>query len=198
MFRIYHIIPEDVNELSKIIGESFCNGEPMSKHLGLKSNDFSKWSSNVIMNCIDNRMSFVAKNDDNKIYGCIISEPLNLISQIPEYNEAKPIFNILDSLYDKLPKYVINNKTLHLYLAATATESSGLGVCYKLCKFTIAKAKKYGYKYIIAELTSPITQKILLDKLGFQNINEIIYDNDVNFKGCPGKCVFALLDLASK
>jgi hypothetical protein len=36
---------------------------------------------------------------------------------------------------------------------------------------------------------------VLLDKLGFENINEVVYDTSKDFKGCPGKCVLALLKL---
>jgi hypothetical protein len=193
MFDIHQLDYEHISEMANIIGDSFCNDEPTSKHLGLNAVDFSQWVAKVIMSCLDDQMSFYAKN--GTVYGCIISEPLNVHIKIPEYQAATPIFDMLETLYVKLPKDVIESKTLHLFLAATTKEASGKGVCYQLCEHTIKKAKENGYKYIIAELTSPGTQRVLLDKLGFENINEVVYDTSKDFKGCPGKCVLALLTL---
>lgn len=181
------------NIVSNIIAKVFASKEPMSKHLLLSENIIYKWVNNLLINCMPDGLSY-CMTSNNIINGCIISENFSNENTFFLY-EMQPIVKIFKKLYEYLPNYITNgqHKVLHIYICATLVESNNSGICYKLCEYTLKKAKELGYEYIIVELTSPITQYIFCDKLGFSNIYEIRYnDYGAEFLNCAGKIILGI------
>jgi hypothetical protein len=70
---IKHIDINNIYAIADIIGESFCDSEPMSKHLKIHEFFFTKWATQIIKNCMHDKMSFYTSDIKSNILGCLYS-----------------------------------------------------------------------------------------------------------------------------
>lgn len=183
----------NILKAANLIGDSFANHEPLSKHLGLSRSDFSEWASKVIASSLKEDLTFVAVDDEGEIIGCIVAEPFDETIVTHTYPSAEPIFDMLKSLYKNLR---IVGKVLHVVLIATDSMHINEGVCYKLVKYILEKAKELGYTQVVAELTAKGTQQVFFQKLKFFQLgNRINYSEyGGEFANCHGEAALAYYD----
>lgn len=183
----------DIMKAANLIGDSFANHEPLSKHLGLSKSDYSDWVLNVIESSLKEDLTFVAVNDEGKIIGCIVAEPFDETIVTHPYPSAQPILDMMKSLYKNL---TIIGKVLHVFLVATDISHMNEGVCSKLAKFILHKAKELGYTQVVAELTAEGTQQVFFQKLKFFQLGNRIKYNEYGkeFANCDGEVALAYYD----
>lgn len=188
MVNIQSIKREDISHVAELIGIAFAAHEPMCHHLGIAADTFAVWTRNLLESCRDDNMSFHIPGK-----AAIVSElifPETVTRYVEHDTSMDPVFEFLQILGSGP---TLKGKGLHIHLVATADDAVGRGLCKALCKHVVQKAKELKYDYILAELTTPATQHVFLDKLGFTVLKEICYDEyGGRFKGCPGKCVLAV------
>jgi hypothetical protein len=184
---------QEVAKAATLVAESFVKLEPLSQHLNLSQDSFRTWVTDVITSSTEQGLTFVAIDDKSQdMLGCLVTERMTNES-VPEYPAAKPIFEMLDSLYvNGTLEMQERDKSLHMFLAATTIGHEQKGVCRGLTKYSLLYTQSLGFTDLYAELTAPGTQHVFLNRLGFKALNEITYNSysDV-FKGCKGKVVLA-------
>jgi predicted N-acetyltransferase YhbS len=182
------------DETASLLGKAFANYEPLCKHLKLTEEEFANWAHVLIERSYTYDLTLIARDDNDKIMGVIVAEPHGL--DIPSFPEAQPIFDMLENLYEGLR---FHGNLLHVFLVGTSPDAMGKGVCLALCNAMTEKARNLGYTGIVAELTSPGTQHVFFQKLGFSQVKDRIeYDTyDSTFKGCNGSVVLAFKSLIS-
>lgn len=161
--------------------------------MDLSKSDFSEWASKVIESSLIEDLTFVAVNDEGKIIGCIVAEPFDENIVTHPYPLAQPIFDMLESLYTNIK---IVGKVLHVFLVATNSLHMNEGVCCKLVKFILHKAKDLGYTQVVAELTAKGTQQVFFQKLKFCQLGNRInyYEYGIEFANCDGMVALAYYD----
>lgn len=182
---------EDIQIVSALIADSFTLKEPMTSHLKINPISFKIWCEKIINTSIYDNLCFVAKND-NKIIGCIIAENIhNTI--IPSSKDIQPIIDLLHELECFYPTK--NNKTCHIYLAATRIGYEKQNICFNLMNSLLIELEKQNYKQVVAELTSPGTQHICINKFDFEILFKLEYKTQHAFKDLEGNCILAIKNI---
>jgi hypothetical protein len=180
-------------EVMDLMANSFISNEPMSKVLKISYKDsktvfdlFKK--ENLVMQIASenslNTQEFSLPCKLPPIIGAVFGMDLvdysNMKFQLPEIFD--PIGSIISQLDNKLP-YNTTSKGNILHASALATHPSyyGKNVGKNLYYSFLNKAKYLGYKYVVNEATSHITQK-MQHKIGAKVIAEVQY-NDFLYNG---------------
>lgn len=171
----------------------FFTHEPISKLLNLNENEIEIFMHEILPDILNENLSLISFNDNNELNGCVLCEDFyNKIRNENNYVFNKkflPLFSLLEEL-DQI--YITNNEinkneTFHLFMIAT--NEKGLSV--EMTNFALEYAKKNHFKNAILEATGPISQFIAHQKLNFQILkrvyyNDFTYDNTHIFKGIEG------------
>ncbi len=182
---------EDIQIAASLIADSFTLNEPMTSYLKINSLSFKIWCEKIINTSIHDDICFVAKEND-KIVGCVIAENIqNTI--IPNSKDIQPIIDLLHELECFYPNS--KNKTCHIYLVATRIGYERKNICHNLLNHLHTELEKQNYKHVIAELTSPGTQHICLNKLNFEILYCLDYKTHYAFQNLDGKCILAMKNL---
>jgi ribosomal protein S18 acetylase RimI-like enzyme len=188
---------QDIYNCALLIGTVFSQYEPQSVHWKLTKDDLVQWSYEMLCNSLPDKLStcIVYKG---KVIGCIVVSKMTRNVNTFPIPPAQPIFNMTKDIINRSKDvtYYIPDETAYIHIAAIDSSYSKAGLCTQLISHVIERAKIMNYKWIMSELTSPGTQHIMLDKLNFQEISVIDYnDYGQGFEGCQGKTVLALKNI---
>ncbi len=171
----------DCEDVCKLTSSVFVKNEPMCKCLNMTEEEFMDAFYDIIYKCCDSGCSYCMKDHEtNEILSIMLTLPYidykNI--QLPEWTNdcesVAPLLNILDDVsYEK--EFEIDS-TLYLFIACTKSNMECKGLAKLLLNKVIDKAQYDNYKYLVADATNIISQHILINKYGFQNIKEISYD----------------------
>lgn len=171
----------------------FFTHEPISKLLNLNENEIEIFMHEILPNILKENLSFISLNENNEINGCVLCEDFySRISTNEAFQFNKkflPLFTLLeelDAVYISKNE-IQKNDTFHLLMIAT--NEKGLSV--EMTNFALEYAKKNHFKNAILEATGPISQFIAHQKLNFQILkrvyyNDFTFDNTHIFKGIEG------------
>lgn len=186
--EIKSVSRQDISDVSWLIGRAFATYEPMCCHLGVTADVFADWTQNLLESCVDDKMSFHIPSQAAVVAELI--SPGTVDRYVKHDRSLDPVFEFLQVLGAHVN---LTGTGVHIHLVATAEDVVGQGLCMALCQHVIQKAQEKSFDYILVELTTPVTQHVFLDKLGFTTLKEIVYDEYLKeYKGCHGKCVLAV------
>ena len=91
-----------------------------------------------------------------------------------KYDQISALFEELEAIYMQA-RQLAPGDALLVDMAAVPLAHNGKGIYQALRTEISIRAKSLGYKYIIGELTSSATQKVVLEKMGHRKCAEIAF-----------------------
>ena len=91
-----------------------------------------------------------------------------------KYDQISALFEELEAIYMQA-RHLAPGDALLVDMAAVPLAHTGKGIYQALRAEISIRAKSLGYKYIIGELTSSATQKVVLEKMGHRKRAEIAF-----------------------
>ena len=91
-----------------------------------------------------------------------------------KYDQISTLFEELEAIYMQA-RHLAPGDALLVEMAAVPLAHTGKGIYQALRTEISIRAKSLGYKYIIGELTSSATQKVVLEKMGHRKRAEIAF-----------------------
>ncbi len=170
------------------VSEVFVAREPMSVHLGITAEEFLVFARAYYPVVMAEELSFVARDaGTGEVVGVRISEDY-FQEEIPDIEGLSPKFFPLFTLLETLGKRAYDlreikpNKYVHLFMIAVKESYANRGIAPTMNKIFFTHVKNRGFTYALTEPTGEISQHILLNKFGFEKLDEIAYD-DFEFDG---------------
>ncbi len=184
--------------------KSFCDSEPITKHLNIQYRDYENFAKEVVRKAIQDGMSVVAVDQHNHVVACVIAEDLAnpFEPMLAEYPKLKPIFALLDQLSEPFltGKTFYKGKIAHIWIAivSAAYRGKGLSTAIDMACATICMRKGYDFAY--AEFTNDISEKIthhykIYELCNSINYNDFTYEGQNIFKGLNGKAAAYIIGI---
>lgn len=148
----------------KVITHTFCDFEPMTKYLGITSEEFLPFGKLMVDKAILDGLSIaVMEGDGNKLVACSIVE--DIADPLDINIDIDPRFKIIFSLLEHLGEEFFKEKTFvkghlaHLFITAVEENYFGKGLSRKVNLDSIHHAKKLGYDFMCCEFTHYLNEK---------------------------------------
>jgi len=164
----------------KLFIKSFCDSEPITKHLHVNYDDYEPFATEVVEKAIKDGMSVVAVDDKDEVIACAIAEDIvdRFTPHLDHYPKLKPIFAILDELSKPfLNKDFKKGKIAHVWIAIVDGKHRGEGLSTAIDSACADLAVKKGFDFAYAEFTNEISEKIVTHYKVQKCLNTIKYEN---------------------
>lgn len=185
-----------IDQAIKLITQSFCNFEPLTRYLNIPHHEFIPFASQVVEKAVRDGLS-VSATVGNKLVACAIVEdvadPLNLTMEIdPKF---KSIFALLENL--RVPffkdKTFEKNHLARLYMTAVDRRYQGEGLSRKVNLESIKLAETKNFDFMCCEFTHYYNEKGTLRNIktkklliGSQIYREFIFEGECPFENLDG------------
>ena len=182
---------------------SFRKLTPLVSHLGISEESFKELCLNMLDNYKGRELSLVCiHKPSSEVCGSFICNQLHSTFPYQYSNRINldfaRLFTLLDILSAEFFLDIAGTDTqiLHLGNLSVHPKWSGKNIGYNLLLATIEVAKKNGLNCLYAELISPITQHLCLEKMNFVSANSMNFEDfeylgKKIFTGLEGKCVIS-------
>jgi GNAT superfamily N-acetyltransferase len=193
-YTITTLKDEHVKSASELFTRSFCDSEPVTKHLNIHYKDYAPFTMEVLQKAAKEGMSKVALDKHNKVVACAISEDMAdpFIPHIAHYPKLKPVLSLLEELSKPFiqGRKFTKGKIAHVWIAAVDPAYRGQGLSTEIDMACIEAAARKGFDFAYAEFTSTISENVTHHFKVLELFNRINYDD---FK-LDGKKPFAGLE----
>ncbi|MBX3708867.1 MAG: hypothetical protein KIT56_04290 [Gammaproteobacteria bacterium] len=176
--------------------KSFCDSEPITKHLRVSYQEYEPFAREVIQKAIKEGMSKIALDKQNRVIACAVAEDLAdpFIPHVAHYPKLKSVFAFLRELSKPFlyGKKFIKGKIAHVWIAAVDPTYRGKGLSTEIDIACVEAAARKGYDFAYAEFTSELSERVtsqfkLLQLCNKINYNDFRWENDTKpFKGLQG------------
>lgn len=171
---------EHMQSAAELFIKSFCNSEPITKHLGVSYNEYEPFVMDVIQKAVKDGMSVVAVDKNNRVIACTISEDMSDLFEpnVAHYPKLKPIFSLIHQLSDSFlaNKKFKNGKLAHTWIAMVDDTYRGQGLSTAIDLACTDRLAQRGYNFTYAEFTNEISEKVAKHYPLAKKINSIKYD----------------------
>lgn len=159
--RISVLKEEHMSDVIELYTQSFCDCEPLCKHLHITYDEFRPFAKEVVEKAIIDGLSVVGLDAEGKVIGCVMAEDMvNRLKTSREYPFLKPIRVLLETLSKPfIEKQYRPNCIVHIWITAVAEEIQGLGLSTILNNACVALALQHGFSYVFAEFTSVVNER---------------------------------------
>jgi hypothetical protein len=168
----------DTPRVIQLVAPIFVNHEPMSKTLGITTQDFKDTFQDLIAECCDSGLSTAIIIDNEPVsvslaiaYDKYVTIPVNC-KNTPIIS---PLLNILDEMDHQHPVHQNHESTLYHFIAGTDAKHMNKGYAQRAIKGTIDMARHRGYTRIIADATNIVSQNLLMKSFQYKPMGEICY-----------------------
>lgn len=194
-YSIRPLTREYMQGAADLFVRTFCDDEPITKHLGIQYHEYEPFAQAVIQKAVKDGLSVVALDDKNRVVGCVIGEDItDSFQPNPSlYPKMKPIFALIEQLSEPFfsGKSFKKGKMAHTWIAMVDKSFRGKGVSTDIdlaCTNLIASK---GYYFTYAEFTNDISEKVtrhypVSKKIYELSYAEFIYQGKAPFKGVKG------------
>ena len=155
----------------EVVTDIFVNHSSLHVALGALLNDYRAYLEPSFFDAVREGMSLVAiDRSSNTIAGLLVGHdlfklnPQNLIPFQEKYAPIGALGKKLEEIYLK-QRNVTAGEVLLVDMAAIAPAYSGQGLYLQMRKAISDHARQCGFRYVIGELSSPATQKVVLETL---------------------------------
>lgn len=181
--------PEDIEEATNILAETFTRYEPMTIAVQLPSEDLRKFVKSILIKTVNQSLSIIARNiQDKTLAGLVLT--YDFFSTTEEQAVSlpasfKPIGYLLGKLEDKYMELVQHQKelALHIFMICVSNKFTGRQIGQKLVQYCLENGNRKGYKTALTEATNNTSQHIFR-KAGFNELYTIFY-KDFLYNGIP-------------
>ena len=177
--------------------KSFCENEPITKHLGIHYKDYEPFAKDIIQKAIKDGLSKIAVDQQGRVVACTIAEDIAdpFIPHLAHYPKLKPILNMLDKLSASFlkGKKFTKGKIVHVWIAAVDTRFRGQGLSTETDMASVEAAARKGFDYAYAEFTNKISENVTHQFKILKQCNKIVYSEFTDetgqkpFAGLPGE-----------
>lgn len=182
-YTIQTLQHEHLKSTVELFTKTFCDSEPITKHLNIHYQDYEKFATEVVHKAINDGMSKVALDKHNRVVACVIAEDIAdpFIAKLQHYPRLKPIVGILHELSKPFlqGKTFVKGKIAHVWIAAVDQAARGKGLSTSIDMACGEMAARKGYDFVYAEFTNDISEKIVNQYNLYQLINKIKYEDYV-------------------
>jgi hypothetical protein len=194
-YRIQTLGREHMQSAADLFIKTFCDGEPITKHLGIQYHEYEPFVLAVIQKAVNDGMSVVAIDDKNRVIACALGEDItDSFKPNPAlYPKMKPIFALIEELSAPFlgNKKFKKGKMAHTWIAMVDETYRGKGVSTEIDLACTNHIANKGFDFTYAEFTSDISEKITHHYAVSKKMNEItygdfIYQGQKPFKGVKG------------
>lgn len=176
--------------------KSFCDSEPITKHLNIRYADYQPFAEEVINKAVKDGMSKVALDKNGRVVACVIAEDMAdpFVPKLSHYPKLRPVFALLDELSKPFlrKKTFIKGKIAHVWIAVVDPNYRGQGLSTMVDTACGDMEARKGYDFVYAEFTNPLSEKIVNQYNLYQlcnkvNYNTFTYEGDKPFSGLEGE-----------
>lgn len=195
-YTIHTLNEEYVKSTIEVFIKSFCDSEPITKHLHINYKDYEPFAQEVLQKAAKEGLSKVAIDNHNKVIACAIAEDLAdpFIPHVAHYPKLKPVFALIDALSRPFMygKKFMKGKIAHVWLAAVSQSYRGLGLSTEIDMACVEAAARKGFDFAYAEFTNELSEKVTSQFKVLKVWNRIQYDQfkmddgTIPFKGVNG------------
>lgn len=175
----------DIEQTADCFTKIFIFEEPMTKNLGISQEQFHSLAQKYCQIAAEDGLSFIAlEQATGKVIGFHICTDLMIdparLGQVDPVIIEKSMPSMV--LLEELERNFIQKMNfkagdcLHMFYVGVNSQFKRQGVSTRLVEKVLANAIKKGYKYALADCTSLRSKKVL-EKLGFQEEDQIAYTN---------------------
>lgn len=183
-FAIKTLSDEHIKSTTDLFIKSFCESEPLTKHLTISPSDYRSFASEVIQKAAKEGLSKVALDNQNKVIACCIAEDIAdpFIPKPSHYPRLMPVFNFLEALSKPFlaDKKFAKNKIAHVWIAAVDVDYRGHKLSIEVDKACGENLARKGFDFVYAEFTNPLSEKIVNQYNIFKRLNLIKFKDYVN------------------
>ncbi len=163
-FSIRTLNKEYMDSALELFIKSFCDSEPITKHLHISYDDYEPFAREVVEKAVREGMSVVAIDKNDKVIACAIAEDIvsPFVPHLAKYPKMKPIFALLNEL-DKpfmSNKSFLRGKIAHVWIALVDPNYRGKGLSTAIDMACGELAVRKGFDFAYAEFTSDVSEKI--------------------------------------
>lgn len=195
-YTIHDLTEEYAESATDVFIKSFCDSEPITKHLHISYKDYAPFAHEVIKKSIKEGLSKVAIDKHGRVIACAIAEDLAepFIPQFNHYPKLKHVFALINEL-DKpflYGKKFLKGKVCHVWVAAVFENYRGLGLSTEIDMACVEAAARKGFDFAYAEFTNELSEKVTSQFKVLKLCNKIKYDTFkeedgvMPFKGVEG------------
>ena len=166
-------------EAFDLASSNFANQSVLHVALNTDLEEYRAYLRPTFFDDVKDDFSLVAKDTKNdELLGVLIARDLLKnppISYLPfqrKYVSISKLFKMLETKYLQQRRIFIGDALL-VDMAAVSPPHTSRGIYQMLRKEISRRAKLCGYKYVIGELTSAASQKVVLEKMGHRNCAQI-------------------------
>ncbi len=186
-YTIQTLSREHMQSTADLFIKTFCDHEPITKHLGIQYHEYEPFALSVIQKAVKDGLSVVAVDTKtNRVVACTIAEDMTDLFQpnLSLYPKMKPIFALIEelSLSFLQGKIFEKGKITHTWIAMVDKSYQGKGLSTEIDIACTNLAAKKGYKFTYAEFTNELSEKITHHYPVSKQINVILY-NDFTLHG---------------
>jgi hypothetical protein len=180
-YTVQTLKQEHAKHVIDLFVKSFCNSEPITRHLHIDKEEYRPFATEVVNKAIADGLSTVALNDKNKVIAFIIVEDIAdpFIPQLSHYPRLTPIFELITELskpFVKGKKFT-KGKIAHFWLAGVEKTYMGHGMFTDLDNTTIRMAAEKGFNFAYAEFTNAVSEKVTRQFKIIELWNRVVYDD---------------------
>ena len=178
----FQILTEnDLESAIYCLESAFLSGEPMFKALSLTNEQFSSGVKVICQRVVKQGLSVIAKDSSSgEVVGCAIGK--DFMTDMLDGTEAVspklyPVFQLLETLDENYQAQhsVQPGELLHFLLLGVIKPFANQGIGRILALELHEVAKTHDYQGVIMEATGPISKHIFLNRLNYQEIDAISY-----------------------
>lgn len=194
----YTIMPlgrEHMQSAADLFITTFCDDEPITKHLGIQHHEYEPFAQAVIQKAVKDGLSVVAVDSNNQVVACALGEDIidAFTPNLSLYPKMKPIFGLIEELSKPFlsDKTFKKGKMAHTWIAMVSKAHRGKGLSTEIDLACTNHLAKKGFDFTYAEFTNDISENITHHYPVSKKVNEIIYEDFVYqglkpFKGVTG------------
>lgn len=182
-YTIQTLSDEHVKSTVELFTKSFCDSEPITKHLGVQYREYEPFTIEVIQKAVKDGLSKVAVDKQHKVIACCIAEDLAdpFIPKLAHYQKLRPVFALLSELSKPFlkGKTFAKGRIAHVWVAAVDPEYRGHKLSTEIDMATSELLARKGFDFAYVEFTNDLSEKIVHQYNLYQLLNRINFEDFV-------------------
>ena len=180
-FEIHSLDESHAEQAFALASLNFATQSVLHKTLGAELEEYRAYLRPTFFDDLGNGLSLMATDQDSgELMGILVVRDFSkqrFAGALPhqdKYDQISALFEELEAIYLQTRQPAAGDALL-VDMAAVPSAHAGKGIYQALRAEISNRAKSLGYKYIIGELTSSATQKVVLEKMGHRKCAEIAF-----------------------
>ncbi|MEK9855908.1 MAG: hypothetical protein VW495_13975 [Rhodobiaceae bacterium] len=180
-FEIHSLDESRAEQAFALASLNFATQSVLHKTIAADLQEYRAYLRPTFLDDLGNGLSLMATDPNgDELMGILVVRDFckqRFAGDLPyqeKYDQISALFEELEAIYMQA-RHLAAGDALLVDMAAVTSVHAGKGIYQALRKEISNRAKSLGYKYIIGELTSSATQKVVLEKMGHRKCAEIAF-----------------------